>query len=96
MEGTLNITGVDKAEILRVLYNHSKPLGMGMLQYIPGDLSTEDSQILIKRQKSFDYLQGRVMKIDLSGDTLRTGLYNRDNGDNAAEKILKPLLEKRG
>jgi hypothetical protein len=39
----------------------------------------------------FDYLHGRVMKVDLSGDTLRTALYNRDIGHGAAERIVAAL-----
>jgi len=36
----------------------------------------------------FDYLKGRVMKVDLSKDELNTALYNRDNGPNAAEDAI--------
>lgn len=39
----------------------------------------------------FDYLYGRVMKVNLSGDTLRTALYNRDLGHGAAERIVAAL-----
>ena len=37
---------------------------------------------------NFDYLAGRVMKVSLTSDTLRTWAYNRDNGHMAAEKII--------
>ena len=36
----------------------------------------------------FDYLKGRVMKVDLSKDELNTAPYNHDNGPNAAEDAL--------
>ena len=39
----------------------------------------------------FDYVDGRVMKVDLSGDELHTGLYNRDNGIGAAEAVIDTL-----
>lgn len=39
----------------------------------------------------FDYLKGRVMKIDLAKDEVDTRLYNRDNGSNAAENIVDRL-----
>jgi len=39
----------------------------------------------------FDYLYGRALKIDLSEDDLFTGLYNRDNGQGAAERIIEEL-----
>lgn len=40
----------------------------------------------------FDYVKGRVLKVDLGKDELFTGGYNRDNGFNAAEDALAPLL----
>jgi hypothetical protein len=33
--------------------------------------------------KYFDYLKGRVMKIDLSGEMMDTWLYDRDNGQGS-------------
>ena len=37
----------------------------------------------------FDYLKGRVMKIDLAEDLLRVDLYDRDNGPGAARRALE-------
>jgi len=31
------------------------------------------------------------MKVDLSGDVLKTWLYDRDNGQGAAERALRKL-----
>jgi hypothetical protein len=31
------------------------------------------------------------MKVNLSGDTLQTDLYDRDNGEGAAEKAIAQL-----
>ena len=88
----INIAGKCKATILAKLYNASSPRGMGFLQATPNDMSVNEAQqILDDGQTYFDYLKGRVMKIDLSGDTLRTDLYNRDNGYLAAENILQQL-----
>lgn len=39
----------------------------------------------------FDYLNGRVMKIDLSGDSFDSWLFNRDNGEGAAEMAIQSL-----
>lgn len=36
----------------------------------------------------FDYLQGRVMKVDLAGDELDPRLYDRDNGEGAARRAI--------
>jgi hypothetical protein len=36
----------------------------------------------------YNYLYGRVLKIDISGDEVRTYPYNRDVGPGALEKIV--------
>jgi hypothetical protein len=86
---TIDLTGMNKAEVLAKLYNRSKPQGMGMLHFTPETMTTKDAQALLDGGHTyFDYLKGRVMKIDLKGDELQTALYNRDNGQGAAEAAL--------
>lgn len=87
----MNIAGKSKAQILAALYNASKPLGMGILQFNPKPMTEDEAQALLDQDTSFDYLYGRVMKINLSSDELYTALYNRDNGQGAAEKIIEAL-----
>ncbi len=88
----MDISKLDKAEVLAALYNRAGPLGMGRLQFTPEDMKTAEAQMLLDTgQTYFDYVRGRVMKVDLSGDELGTGFYNRDNGDNAAETALAAL-----
>lgn len=82
---------MDKAEVLAALYNNSQPLGMGFIHYTPEDMTKEEAAKILATQTSFDYLKGRVMKIDLDSDELHTHLYNRDNGENAAELALADL-----
>lgn len=89
----INLEGMDKAIILAALYNASKPQGMGFLHYDPTPMSIEEAQKLLKEETYFDYLKGRVMKIDLSGDTLNTRGYDRDNGDGAAEKAINTAIQ---
>ncbi|MFA5333053.1 MAG: hypothetical protein WC376_00985 [Candidatus Nanoarchaeia archaeon] len=90
----MNISKLDKAEVLAALYNASKPQGMGFIQFNPNPMSVNEARQYIETGITyFDYLKGRVMKIDLSSDELLTGLYNRDNGENAAEKVLMPLIK---
>ena len=49
----------------------------------------EAQELLDSGQTYFDYLKGRVMKIDLSGDSeLDPRLYDRDNGAGAAERAI--------
>jgi len=86
----ISIVGKDKAAILAALYNNSTPLGMGWLQYDNKPMSQEEAQTYIgSGQLYFDYLKGRVMKVDLSKDKLDPSLYDRDNGPGAAEQALR-------
>ena len=81
---------MNKAEVLAKLFNSSKQQGMGFLQTEgTTDMSVQSAQTHIDSgQTYFDYLNGRVMKVDLSGDELDPFLYDRDNGTGAAEAAL--------
>jgi hypothetical protein len=88
----MNIKNINKAKILSALYNHAQIQGLGRLGADNKDMSEGEAQSILDYGKTyFDYFNGRVMKIDLSGDELRTDLYNRDNGKDAAEKIICQL-----
>ena len=84
----IDLTGMDKAEVLAKLYNASKPQGLGIFHYDPKSMTTEEARTLLEHNMYFDYLKGRVMKIDLRGNTLNESLYDRDNGDGAAVRAL--------
>jgi len=86
--GTIDISKMNKAEILSKLYNSSKPMGLGFLHFTPEDMTKEEAENLLKETQWFDYLKGRVMKIDLNGDDLRVDGYDRDNGEGAAARAL--------
>jgi hypothetical protein len=94
----MNIKGLKKEAVLAALYNASKLQGMGFLHYNPKPMTEAEAAELLKRYEAnpyFDYLYGRVMKIEISGDELDTGLYNRDNGIDAAEKVDRSYLGRR-
>ncbi len=88
----LDIKNINKAKILAALYNNSRPLGLGFI-VSDNDVMTqgEAQELLNSGQTYFDYLKGRVMKIDLSTDELRTELYDRDNGNGACEYAIKRI-----
>jgi hypothetical protein len=96
----VNIAGLNKAEVLAALYNASRPQGMGFLHYDPKPMTMEEAEELIEHcgpdRLSFDYLKGRVMKINLSEDEVNTFYYNRDNGENAAENVIEILRAGKG
>lgn len=88
----MNISHLSKAKVLAALYNGSKTQGLGFLQATGTLMTEEEAQSLLDEGHTyFDYLYGKVMKIDLSTDELDTRLYNRDVGNNAAERIISKL-----
>ena len=93
MSETIDISKLDKAEVLAALYNSAKPQGLGFLQYEPSPMSTEEAGRLLKEVTCFDYLKGRVMKVNLSGEELNPRGYDRDNGEGAAYRAIKHLIE---
>lgn len=87
----ISIKNLNKAEVLAALYNASKPLGMGFIHYNPTPMTVEQAEKLLQENTCFDYLQGRVMKIDLSNSELDVSSYNNDIGSGAAEKVIEEL-----
>jgi hypothetical protein len=102
----VDIKGLDKADVLAALYNASSPLGMGRLQFRDGDMTREQAQELLGGKDSgdypggdhnkdhyFDYLYGRVMKVNLKGDSFDEWGYDRDLGAGAAQRVIDRLRE---
>jgi len=90
---TINIEGLDKAEVLASLYNSSKPLGLGILHFKNEDMGVKEAKELLQENTYFDYLHGRVMKVDLKGTDIRVGMYDRDNGEGAFASVISSLRE---
>jgi len=91
---TINIKGIDKAALLAALYNSARVQGMGVLLAQREDMTVERAreELASNDKMYFDYLHGRVMKVALLGDALKTGAYDRDNGPGAAERAIAHLL----
>ena len=88
----MNIAGLDKAVVLASLYNRSFQQGMGVLDKNGRqEMNVEQARKHLDLTHDFDYLNGRVMKIDLSSAEVDTWLYNRENGEGAAERIIEQI-----
>jgi hypothetical protein len=90
----VDISGLSKAAVLAALYNNAQPQGMGFLHYDPKPWTEADAAAYISQVNGhmyFDYVKGRVIKTDLSDDEVGTGLYNRDNGEGSAERVIDIL-----
>jgi len=84
----MDISGLDKAELLVALFNGAHQQGLGKLQDDSGGLTIDEAKVGLGNTSYFDYVKGRVLKVDLSSDKMRTDLYNRDNGPGAAEAVV--------
>ncbi len=89
MSDRIDISNKDKAEVLAALFNRARPQGLGFLQYRNRTMSVDEARTLLETQTCFDYLEGRVMKINLSGSDFNPTLYDLDNGSGAAETALR-------
>ena len=91
----ISIKGLNKAEVLKALYDHSHHQGLGIFQAVPeGTVTVEHCEELLKKTTDFDYLYGKVLKVNLSGDSFEEWLYDRDNGPGAAQRAIDSLREK--
>lgn len=106
MSDTINIKGLDKAAVLCALFNGTRQVGAGAIFHPEGakPMALDEAKTYLHlgddmtrrfgRQPSlhFDYLLGRPIKVDLSQDEIDISLYDRDHGQGAALKALRPLL----
>lgn len=96
----VNIKGLDKAQVLLVLWNNSRMQGRSSSGY-KGELTLRRAKELIEQHRHtgmkgeeriyFNYLNGKVIKIDLAPDVIDTYLYDRDNGGGAGENAIEKL-----
>lgn len=81
--------------------------GLGFLREIPGEMTIHQAREFLDGKvendyvgkpltgatgaRYFDYLQGRVMKVEINGETLNPDLYDRDLGKGAAKRIVNSI-----
>lgn len=86
----VSIKGMDKAAVLVALHSASRQMWQGFLE---NPLSYAEAVGHLKLTHKFDYLQGRVLKVDLTGDEFWCDLYDRDNGAGAAARAVARIVE---
>lgn len=87
----ISIKGKDKAKVLKALYDNSHLQGFGFLQDVD-NFTEDDARELLKTQTDFDYLYGRIIKVNLSSDDeFEEWLYDRDNGKGAAQRAVESI-----
>ena len=94
----IDITGLDTVEVLRALYNGTKPLGLGRMHDKPQGLTREEAAAELHRHTLsdgsayFDYVYGRQLKVRLNGDIIEDDrLYDRDAGQGACSRAIASL-----
>lgn len=88
----ITIKGLSKAAVLAALYNAARPLGMGFMHYDPTPMVEAEAQKYLAAGTYFDYLKGRVMKVDLAkDDAFDEQWYDRDNGVLTAHDVIEAL-----
>ena len=100
----MRVNDTNRAMVLACLYNASHIQGLGFLSPDgagPDDMTLEEAEKILENCYAqdircyFDYLKGRVMKINLGGKgtivELDFRLYDRDNGQGAGERACKGL-----
>lgn len=94
-EGHVDITGLNKADVVVALYKGTRRHGMGLLQS-----ELDEQQVREIATKHFardgknydiDYLAGKPLKVDLAGDSFDPRLYDRDAGPGAAQRAVNKL-----
>lgn len=78
-----------KEYVLLALYKAAKPTEIGN-PLIPPEMTLSMAEQLIVNNPSlrFDWVIGRSLKVDLSGDEFDPYLYDRDNGEGVAAKAM--------
>ena len=95
-DGHIDITGIDKVDLLIGLYHGTHPLGMGIIHNDPGFGSDEaEAALAAEPSGRLDYVAGRPIKANISGDSFDPWLYDRDAGEGAAQRVVDGLKPKK-
>lgn len=93
----VSIKGLDKAKVLHALWHGSHAQGLSFMGLNPEGFTFEHAkEIIEERQRKhqslyFDYLEGHVIKCDITKDTFDEFLYDRDCGSGAAQRAIDKL-----
>lgn len=91
----IDVSKIPPARVLAALYNASRPQGFGFMHFTPEDMTEARAEKLIGNQGPayFDYIDGRVMKVEIGGATIDPRLYDRDNGPGAAARAIATITK---
>lgn len=92
----VNIANLPKSEVLMALFNATHQQGLGFMDARGSrQMKREDAdEIIATGITYFDYLRGRVMKVEISKDAFDPFMFDRDNYDGAAQDAITGLRKK--
>jgi hypothetical protein len=97
----IDVSDLKPEAVFAGLFNRSMSQGMARIHYQPKHTMTleEAKEVLDLLRFTaqpdgavyFDYYEGRVMKVLIGQRTIDERLYDRDNGQGAAETVIRAL-----
>ncbi|QFG13220.1 hypothetical protein SEA_GILGAMESH_28 [Streptomyces phage Gilgamesh] len=89
----IDISGLNKAKVLAALWNNAAPPPAHVMPNPRNFAMTaaEAAEILLRQGAGFDYLEDRLLKVNLSDDTFDSWGYDRDNGAGLAARVIDRL-----
>lgn len=97
MSEEIDITGLNKAQLLAGLFNRARSQGWGFAVATDETMTVAQASAIIKRDRKYnedlhyDYVAGRSLKIYLGGNTFDPSNYDRDNGQGAAQSVIEAV-----
>lgn len=92
----IDISNLPKSKVLSALFNASAPRGLGFM-YPSAPMVDDDATEIVNalqgdgRDLYFNYLRGRVMKVDITHDTFDPWLFDREYGQGAAARAIDSI-----
>lgn len=90
----VDIRGLDKVKVLMALWKASKCQGLSFMGYAPLTEGQAMAEIINRTHNGrcwFDYLNGKVLKVDLGGVEFDERYFDEDNGEGAAQRAVDSI-----
>ena len=88
MNSNIDITGIDKVELLRELHKRQITAGFYGFTFGIGPAFDDDKAREVVSKGYIDYFCGRAMKVDISGNEACPRLYDRDAGTGVFAEVV--------
>ncbi|MFI7415337.1 hypothetical protein ACIBU0_42555 [Streptomyces sp. NPDC049627] len=89
----IDISGLNKAKVLAALWNNAAP-PPPHINPNPRNFAmtaAEAAELILRDGPGFDYLEDRLLKVNIGDDTFDPWGYDRDNGDGLAARVIGHL-----